>query len=120
MKTKQILLAILLSGLSGCIKREFDLPLSPSDFREKETTPEYVILQWNYQSDDIDGFHIDRQPEGESWEIDYSGEIDKNTFEFKDSDVMPGYYTYKLYAKKGDIKSHELTVDVRIEQYPGL
>jgi len=72
---------------------------APSNFQFEIISQDTVKLTWNDNSNEEQGFKIDRKIENGSWEIEYVT-LGENTTEWLDDNVELNnyYYSYRVYA----------------------
>ena len=84
-----------LAGWGACAQVPTDLSATAdSDLGQ-------VTLTWSDQSDNEDGFVIQRQVDGGDWEMDYAT-VAADMTTFMDSGLAPGDYQYRVLAYRSD------------------
>ena len=87
---------------------------APSNLTAIRLSSNEIVLNWEYDRDDISGFKIDRKTNDGEWHLDY-GVIEQDLREWKDASAIVSdaiTYHYKLYAYASNNSSSDLVVQL--------
>ena len=73
-------------------------PIAPSDLQLQQITPTMIQLSWQDNSDDEEGFKIDRRSDNSAW-VEWYADLEVNTVAWVDSSATAGVsYAYRISA----------------------
>lgn len=114
-----VLTVVIVLFIISCDEKttESATSIAPSNFEILVTNPSTILLYWTDQSNNEEGFKIDRKRGDNEWVVEYLT-LTENTTSVNDTISSSIDYSYRLYSYIGDENSSYLSQHLTIDFPP--